>query len=163
MPAKDKVVGLHDLVVGLQAERAEGKTVVFTNGCFDLLHAGHLHLLEAAAALGDLLVVGLNGDATVRALKGAGRPIVPFDERALLVAGLECVHRVTGFDDPTPLELIRAVQPDVLVKGADWPVEQIVGRDIVEARGGKVVSLALLPDRSTSDLIATIRKGDIPL
>lgn len=140
-------------------ERAAGRTLVFTNGCFELLHAGHLRLLESAAELGDVLICAINRDPSVRKQKGHGRPVLPFSERAALVAGLEAVDYVLGFDEPTPLELIRAIQPDVLVKGADWPLDQIVGREIVERRGGRVVRVPLLRGRSTTDLIDRLGSG----
>jgi D-glycero-beta-D-manno-heptose 1-phosphate adenylyltransferase len=132
------------------------KRVVFTNGCFDLLHPGHVDLLARARALGDALVVGLNSDSSVRRLKGAGRPVVGQDERAYIISGLASVDIVTIFDQDTPLELITLVQPDVLVKGGDWPVERIVGGGIVQARGGEVLSLDLLPGYSTTSLIERI-------
>jgi D-beta-D-heptose 7-phosphate kinase/D-beta-D-heptose 1-phosphate adenosyltransferase len=139
-------------------EKAEcPQTIVFTNGCFDLLHVGHLRLLERAAEMGDLLVVGLNSDASVRRLKGPGRPILPFEERAELLAGLKAVDQVVGFDEETPLKLIEQIEPDVLVKGGDWPKQQIVGREVVERRGGRVVTLPLSDDWSTSRIIDRIR------
>ena len=152
-----KVVPLDVLVKRLGVERSARRRIVFTNGCFDLLHVGHLHLLESAARLGDVLVVGINRDPSVSDLKGAERPILPFEERARLVAGLETVDWVVGFDEPTPLELIEAVAPDVLAKGGDWPVEEIVGREIVDRRGGRVVSIPLQLGRSTSRLLRRIR------
>ena len=158
MRAKDKVLTVDDLLARLEPERRAGRTVVFTNGCFDLLHVGHLHLLESAAAMGDLLVVGVNGDDSVRSLKGKGRPLVPFDERALLLAGLAAVDLVTGFDEDTPAELIARLAPDVLVKGGDWPVQRIVGREVVEAGGGRVVSLPLLPGHSTTGLLERLKR-----
>lgn len=134
----------------------KGHTVVFTNGCFDLLHQGHVDLLERAAALGSILVVGLNTDDSVTGLKGPTRPVIPFAARAAVLAGLGCVDFVTGFSEPTPLKLIRAVAPDVLVKGGDWPVDAMVGADEVLARGGKVKSLPLLAGHSTTSAIARI-------
>ncbi len=121
--------------------RPEGYRVVFTNGCFDLLHPGHLRTLEAARKLGDALVVGMNSDRGVRELKGLGRPILPELERAEILAALECVDAVVIFDEPTPREIIAALLPDVLVKGGDWAGDQIVGREEVEAAGGRVVSV----------------------
>lgn len=135
----------------------ERPRVVFTNGCFDLLHPGHVDLLTRARELGDLLVLGLNSDASVLGLKGPSRPVTPWQDRALVLAGLSCVDFVVGFDDPTPRALIEAVLPDVLVKGGDWAVEAIVGREAVEAAGGRVVSLALLPGYSTTGVIARIK------
>lgn len=135
-----------------------GRTVVFTNGCFDILHPGHVDYLQRARELGDLLVVGLNSDASVRRLKGKCRPVNSEQDRAAVLAGLSCVDRVVIFDQDTPLELIRTVRPRVLVKGGDWPVEKIVGREVVEADGGKVLSIDLLPGYSTSKIIDRILK-----
>nr|ADC35746.1 hypothetical protein [uncultured bacterium 293] len=146
----------------LARERArwkdEGRAVVFTNGCFDLLHPGHVALLEAARAEGEVLVVGLNSDASVRGLKGEGRPLLPEQERAEALLALEAVDRVIVYSDPTPLELVRALRPDVLVKGADWAVEDIVGRAEVEEVGGRVVRVGLVPGRSTSSLVDRLRR-----
>jgi D-beta-D-heptose 7-phosphate kinase/D-beta-D-heptose 1-phosphate adenosyltransferase len=141
----------------VQAMRAAGKTIVFTNGVFDLLHPGHVRYLQSARALGDALIVGLNGDASVRRNKGAGRPINAEHERAEVLAGLSSVDAVVLFDDDTPAEIIRTLQPDVLVKGADWPADQIVGRDTVEARGGRVVRVTVEQGYSTSALVEKIR------
>ncbi len=137
-----------------EARRRQSQAIVFTNGCFDLLHAGHVAYLEASRRLGDLLVVGLNTDASVRRLKGPSRPIQPQADRARVLAGLACVDAVALFDEDTPLELIRTVQPDVLTKGKDYArVEDIVGWDVVQARGGRVERIDLLPGRSTTGLI----------
>ncbi len=138
--------------------RDEGRSVVLANGCFDLLHRGHIELLEAARRQGEVLIVALNSDASVRGLKGPGRPLIPEPERTEVLLGLEPVDRVVVYDDPTPLEPIRALLPDVLVKGADWAVDAIVGRAEVEAAGGRVVRVALLPDFSTSTLVERIRR-----
>jgi rfaE bifunctional protein nucleotidyltransferase chain/domain len=138
--------------------RAGGKTVVFTNGVFDLLHPGHVRYLEEARRLGDALVVAVNSDRSVRAYKGEGRPINPAQERAEILLALRCVDAVTIFDEDTPFEIIRLIQPDVLVKGEDWGPDNIVGRDIVEARGGRVVRMALATGHSTSDLIGRVRQ-----
>ena len=132
--------------------------IVFANGCFDLLHPGHVRLLEQARRHGDLLVVGLNTDRSVRRLKGSGRPIVPQRDRARVIAALGCVDYVTFFDEATPYELIRAIQPDVLVKGADWATNHIIGRDVVRARGGRVVRIALERGHSTTSLIERIAR-----
>jgi D-beta-D-heptose 7-phosphate kinase/D-beta-D-heptose 1-phosphate adenosyltransferase len=140
-----------------EAWRAAGRRVVLTNGCFDLLHPGHLALLEAARAEGDLLVVAINSDASLRDLKGTGRPLVPERERAEALSALEAVDRVVVYDEPTPIAVVRALAPDVLVKGADWAPDAIVGREEVEAAGGRVVRVPLVPGRSTSGLIARIR------
>jgi D-beta-D-heptose 7-phosphate kinase/D-beta-D-heptose 1-phosphate adenosyltransferase len=137
--------------------RAAGRRIVFTNGVFDILHPGHLRYLQAARAHGDLLIVGLNSDASVRRNKGPGRPVNPQDERAEVLAALTCVDAVSIFDDETPAEIIRRVQPDVLVKGADWPADQIVGRDTVEARGGKVILEPVEQGYSTSSIIERVR------
>jgi rfaE bifunctional protein nucleotidyltransferase chain/domain len=144
-----------DLVAQL---RAAGKTIVFTNGVFDLLHIGHLRYLQQARALGDALLVGLNSDRSVRAIKGPQRPITPEAERAELLEALSCVDGVVVFDQDTPHDLIAALQPDVLVKGADWAADAIVGRDIVEARGGRVVRVALEAGQSTSAIIDRINR-----
>lgn len=157
--ARSKLVGLEQLDRLLALERAAGRTVVFTNGCYDLLHAGHLHLLEQAACLGEVLVVGLNEDSSVRRLKGAGRPYVPFAQRAELLAGFEVVDYVVGFAEDTPEKLIRRVRPDVLVKGADWDEAAIVGREIVEAGGGFVVRVPLREGLSSSSLLEKLRGG----
>jgi D-beta-D-heptose 7-phosphate kinase/D-beta-D-heptose 1-phosphate adenosyltransferase len=133
--------------------------VVFTNGCFDLLHPGHIHTLEQARTLGDALVVGLNSDAGVRQLKGEGRPVIPEQERAEILAALECVDGVVIFDDLTPQRVIAALLPDVLVKGGDWPGDQIVGREEVEAAGGRVVSVPVLQGYSTTEILKKIREG----
>ena len=143
----------------LERWHADGLAVVFTNGVFDLLHRGHVEYLEEAAALGDKLVVGINADASVRRLKGESRPIVPEDERAELVAALACVDGVAVFDDDTPARLIEAVNPKVLAKGGDWALDQIVGREFVEANGGRVVRIAMREGRSTSTLVRRILEG----
>ncbi len=149
---------LRELVAERQAWRASGRRVVFTNGCFDLLHAGHVRLLEAARSQGDLLVVGLNSDASVRRLKGPTRPVLPEDERAEALRALEAVDRVVLYEQDTPLETIRALVPDLLVKGADWAPGTIVGADVVEAAGGRVVRVELLAGRSTTGLIERTRR-----
>ena len=158
-PASARVLGLDDLRATLREERRGDRTVVFTNGCFDLLHTGHLRLLEAAAALGDLLVVGLNLDESVRRLKGPERPFQTFDDRAELLAGLEAVDYVVGFAEDTPAALIDAIVPDILVKGGDWALDEIVGRETVESAGGRVVTIQLVAGRSTSHLVERIRSS----
>ena len=137
--------------------KAAGRTVVFTNGCFDILHPGHVSLLEQARALGDVLVVGLNSDASVARLKGAGRPVIPQAERAEALLALEAVDRVAVYDEDTPREIVAALLPDVLVKGADWAADAIVGRAEVEAAGGRVVRVDLVPGRSTTAVLERIR------
>jgi rfaE bifunctional protein nucleotidyltransferase chain/domain len=153
-----RVVSREACVAQVRAWQAEGRTVVFTNGVFDLLHVGHLRYLQAARAEGDHLVVAVNTDDTVRAAKGPDRPVHPADDRAELLAGLTAVDLVTIFDEPTPAALIAAVQPDVLVKGADWPLDQIVGRDTVWARGGRVVRVPTEVGHSTTGIIGKIRQ-----
>jgi D-beta-D-heptose 7-phosphate kinase / D-beta-D-heptose 1-phosphate adenosyltransferase len=136
--------------------RAEGKKLVFTNGCFDILHAGHVRYLNQARAFGDALVIGLNTDLSVRRIKGDDRPVIPEMERAEVLSALACVDYVFLFDDPTPKRVIDAIIPDILVKGADWTPENIVGRDVVEAAGGKVCNVALVDGASTSEIIETV-------
>lgn len=140
-----------------QSPTAFRRTIVFTNGCFDLLHAGHVDLLRRARTHGDALVVGLNSDASVRRLKGPSRPIIPLPERAFVLSGLESVDYVVPFEADTPLELILAIKPQVLIKGGDWPIERIVGAADVQSWGGKVFSLPLLPGYSTTAIVSRIR------
>ena len=137
--------------------RARGGKVVFTNGVFDLLHPGHIRYLQDARQLGDALIIGLNSDRSVRANKGTDRPITPEAERAEILEALACVDAVAIFDEATPADIIKRIQPDVLVKGADWGPDNIVGRETVEARGGRVVRMELLRGYSTSDLIKKAR------
>ena len=139
--------------------RAAGERIVFTNGVYDLLHRGHVEYLEEARALGDRLVVGVNSDASVRRIKGPERPLVPEVERAEILEALACVDLAIVFDEDTPERLIREVQPDVLVKGGDWTPDRIVGRDFVESRGGRVVSVPLRIGLSTTALIERIAAG----
>lgn len=142
--------------------RAAGRRIVFTNGVFDLLHPGHLRYLQAARRHGDLLMVGLNSDASVRRNKGPSRPINPERERAEVLAALACVDAVSIFDDDTPADIIRRVQPDILVKGADWPADQIVGRDTVESRGGRVILEPVEQGYSTTAIIEKATRADGP-
>lgn len=135
----------------------EGRRVVFTNGVFDILHRGHVEYLAKARALGDLLVVGLNSDASVKRIKGPQRPLNPQEDRAAVLAALACVDAVVIFDEDTPLRLIEHLVPDVLVKGADWKVEEIVGADVVLRNGGRVENIALVPGRSTTEIIKRIK------
>ncbi len=141
----------------VQSVRGTGQRIVFTNGVFDLLHPGHLRYLQHARRLGDVLIVGLNADSSVRRNKGPGRPITPELERAELLAALDCVDAVVIFEQDTPADIVKLVQPDILVKGADWPADQIVGRDTVEARGGKVVLVPVEQGHSTSAIVDRIR------
>jgi rfaE bifunctional protein nucleotidyltransferase chain/domain len=151
------VLTLEELILQFGREKRNGKRVVFTNGCFDVLHPGHVRSLEAARGLGDCLIVGLNGDASARALKGPGRPVIPASERAEILASLECVDAVVVFEDLTPQKVIASLLPDVLVKGADWPGNQIVGREEVEGAGGKVVLVEVFQGYSTTEILKRIR------
>ncbi len=151
------VQSLEQIILRFAREKRNGRKVVFTNGCFDLLHPGHIRSLEAARALGDVLVVGINGDESVRALKGPLRPVIPEQERAEILASFECVDAVTIFPESTPQQVIAALLPDVLVKGGDWPDDQIVGRAEVEAAGGRVARIDLLPGYSTTEILQKIR------
>ena len=137
--------------------RSEGQTIVFTNGVFDLIHVGHLRYLQQARALGDALIVAVNSDRSVRANKGPARPVNPERERAEVLLALESVDAAVIFDEETPHAIVSAINPDILVKGADWGPDDIVGRDVVEARGGRVVRIALTPGHSTSELIRRAR------
>ncbi len=148
-----------DIRAFVEEQRGRGVRIVFTNGVFDLLHPGHVRYLQEARALGDLLIVGLNADESVRRNKGSSRPITPEHERAEVVAALACVDAVVVFREDTPDRIIRTIQPDVLVKGADWPADQIVGRDTVEARGGRVVLIPVEPGYSTTSIVERIRKA----
>jgi rfaE bifunctional protein nucleotidyltransferase chain/domain len=150
-----KIVELTDI----PAIRELHKTIVFTNGCFDILHAGHVQYLEAARALGDILIVGLNSDASVKRLKGASRPINSQQNRAIVLAGLEAVSYVVVFDEDTPYKLIEALLPNILVKGGDWQESCIVGADIVRAKGGKVISLPYWEGLSTTKIINSLGDG----
>jgi len=154
-----EILTLDEAILRFGREKRSGRRVVFTNGCFDLLHPGHIGILEQARALGDVLIVGLNSDSSVRQLKGAGRPVLPERERAEILSALESVDAVVIFDEPTPREVIARLLPDVLVKGADWPGDQIVGREEVEAAGGRVVSIPVIPGYSTTEILRKIREG----
>ena len=156
MDVLSKIITAEKLAARLDEARNSGKKVVFTNGCFDILHAGHVRYLAAAGAEGDLLVVGMNSDVSVRLIKGDKRPVVRQDHRAEVLASLGCVDYVVLYDAPQPLELIEALKPDVLVKGADWTPEKIVGSDFVKSIGGRVVRISLVPEISTSRIIEKI-------
>src|SRR4030043_1036177 len=155
---KQKIKARKELLRIITDLKAEGKRIVFTNGCFDLLHVGHVRYLEEAKALGDVLVVGVNSDASVRKLKGPKRPILPEAGRAEILSGLGCVDYITLFDEMDPLKLIASLQPNVLVKGGDWTKEQTVGKEVVERSGGEVVIIPFVKGASTSNLIETILK-----
>jgi len=157
MAAGERVVTMEALLAHLAPERRAGRCLVFTNGCFDLLHTGHISLLQQAAEQGEILVVGLNSDASVRRLKGPDRPLLPEGERALLLASLRTVDYVVLFDEDTPLRLIQALRPDVLVKGEDYTPDQIVGREVLESYGGRVVRVPLVPNLSSTRLIERLR------
>ena len=156
MDNSGKIVSTDALVAGLKKARRAGRKIVFTNGCFDILHVGHVRYLGAARSEGDLLVVGLNSDSSVRSIKGERRPLVNQDQRAEVLASLACVDYVVVFDEPDPLRLIRAVKPDILVKGADWAEENIVGAEFVKSTGGKILRIELVSDASTTGLIDRI-------
>lgn len=151
-----KVTSLKRLTEELKAARKKGKKVVFTNGCFDIIHAGHVRYLKKARSRGDILVVGLNSDSSVRAIKGESRPIVPQNERAEVLGALSSVDRIVIFNDPTPIRLIKAIKPDILAKGADWAAKDIVGGDIVRENGGKIARITLVKGRSTTNIIKKI-------
>jgi rfaE bifunctional protein nucleotidyltransferase chain/domain len=157
---RNKIVQPLELASTLRARQQAGRRVVFTNGCFDLLHVGHIRYLQAARNLGDLLVVAVNSDASVQLLsKSPVRPIIPQAQRMEVLAALASVDYVVLFSETTPLETIEMLQPDVLVKGGDWSVDRIVGREIVESRGGMVCSIPLVPDISTSIIIQRIQQS----
>jgi rfaE bifunctional protein nucleotidyltransferase chain/domain len=156
--SRDKVLTHPDAIQAVQEVQASGKTVVFTNGCFDLLHVGHLHSLEEARAHGDHLIVALNSDSSVRSLKGPSRPAVPLSQRMPLVAALACVDWVVSFETATPLALIRELKPDVIAKGGDWEVDDIVGASDVESWGGRVERLSEIEGVRTSEIIRRIRQ-----
>ena len=156
-PLHPAVLTQEEVILRFAAEKRNGRRVVFTNGCFDLLHPGHIQLLESARALGDALVVGINSDESVRALKGEGRPVFPERERAEILAHFDCVDAVVIFDELTPQKTIAALLPDILVKGGDWPGNQIVGREEVEAAGGKVVLVEVVQGYSTTEILEKIR------
>jgi len=151
-----KFLSVSQLLPVLRRARRQRKKIVFTNGCFDLIHPGHIHLLKRAAQMGDILVVALNTDSSVRRLKGPGRPIFPLRERAEIVSALECVDYVVSFGEGTPALIIGKIVPDVLVKGGDWKLSAIVGRDLVKRKGGKVVAISLKKGKSTTVLIERI-------
>lgn len=157
MRAESKIKTREELVEIRKRVAEQNRTVVFTNGCFDLLHRGHVEYLEKASEFGDLLFVGLNDDKSVTRLKGKGRPLINQEDRALILASLESINFVSIFHEDTPYQLIKSLQPDVLVKGGDYNQDEIIGRDIVEANGGKVITIPLTPGRSTSEIIRQLK------
>jgi D-beta-D-heptose 7-phosphate kinase/D-beta-D-heptose 1-phosphate adenosyltransferase len=153
------ILSTDDAVTWLQSVRGGGGRIVFTNGVFDLLHPGHLRYLQRSRGLGDALIVGVNTDRSVRAIKGEARPVTPEHERAEILAALDCVDCVVLFDEQTPYQLILRLQPDVLVKGADWSEKDMIGRDVVEGRGGRVVRVSFEAGYSTTSIIEKIAKA----
>lgn len=150
---------LEQAILRFGRKERNGQRLVFTNGCFDLLHPGHIQTLEKARQLGDLLIIGLNSDTSTREFKGPGRPLIPELERAEILASLESVDAVVIFDELTPRKVISALLPDVLVKGGDWAADRIVGREEVEDSGGQVVSTPVVPGYSTSEIVRKVREG----
>lgn len=157
MNVSDKIKSLDELKTLTAAARTNGKIVVFTNGCFDLLHRGHVHLLRKAKALGDMLVVAINSDPSVKLIKGPNRPILAETDRLELIASMEMVNYVMLFDARDPYNIISTLLPDILVKGGDWSAEEVVGADLVKKNGGKVVSVPYLAGFSTTEIIAKVR------
>jgi len=153
-----KILKLKDLIDKITHIRRSGKKIVFTNGCFDIMHAGHVRYLAAAKSEGEILIIGMNSDKSVKSIKGEKRPVTPQNQRAEVLAGLQCVDYIVFFDEPDPLRLIQTIMPDVLVKGEDWTEDKIIGADLVKANKGKVVRVALYPDISTSLIIEKIIK-----
>lgn len=158
---QDKILPLDQLLARIHSWRVQQERIVFTNGCFDLLHAGHVSYLESARQLGDRLIVGLNSDASVARLKGPRRPILPEDSRARLLAALECVEAVVVFEEDTPLKLITTTLPDVLVKGGDYTIKEIVGHEVVLENGGAVNALQFVEGASTTSIISKIKEGQV--
>jgi len=157
----NNVVTRRELTSIRERLKKEGKKVVFTNGCFDIIHKGHVEYLTKAKAIGDVLIVGVNTDASVKRLKGPQRPIVGENDRAFVLGALKAVDYVCLFDEDTPYDLIKAVVPDVLIKGGDWAIDAIVGKDVVEAAGGKVQTIDFVPDRSTTNIIHKIAASGV--
>lgn len=152
----EKIFKLNDLKVVIQGLKSENKKIAFTNGCFDIIHTGHTRYLKAARDTGDILVVGVNSDRSVRGLKGDKRPIVPLEERMEVLAGLYFVDFVVPFDEPDPYRVISILKPTLLIKGGDWPIDQIIGKDVVLNEGGQVFTIPVVPGRSTSTIIDKI-------
>jgi len=160
MATDPKIKSRQELIPIIQKLRAEGKVIAFTNGCFDLLHVGHIHLLREAKKSSDVLIVGLNSDTSVRALKGEGRPLVPEDQRAEILAAIRDVDYIVIFNELDPLKIINEINPDILVKGEDWAEGTIIGQKEVEARGGKVIRVPLKPGISTTHLVKKIKTSN---
>jgi D-beta-D-heptose 7-phosphate kinase/D-beta-D-heptose 1-phosphate adenosyltransferase len=150
---KDKIKNLGELLEIVAVHKKEGKKIVFTNGCYDLIHIGHVRCFRKSKKIGDILIVAINSDRSVRSIKGPARPVIPQDERAEIMSALESVDYVTIFDQNDPLQIITFLKPDILVKGGDWNLDTIVGRDVVESYGGKVFSIPLIPGVSTTQII----------
>jgi rfaE bifunctional protein nucleotidyltransferase chain/domain len=155
---QEKIKILDELIVIREHLRKENRTVVFTNGVFDILHRGHVEYLYKARTYGDVLILGLNSDRSVRIVKGKGKPLITQENRAVVLAGLASVDYICIFDEETPLRIIQKLQPDVLVKGGDYGLGEIVGREVVESAGGEVLTIPLIPDLSTTDVIAKVKK-----
>ena len=155
-----KLKNLEDLKVIAADARSKGRSVVFTNGCFDLLHRGHVHVLREAKACGDLLITGINSDSSVKQIKGPARPVLPESDRCELLGAMEMVDFVILFNEPDPHDLISAVRPDVLVKGGDWNAEKIIGADLVEEAGGRVAVVPYIKGFSTTELIERVKNSD---
>lgn len=153
---KEKILTRQALIEKLKTLRRKGKKIVFTNGCFDILHSGHIQYLEKAKSFGDVLVVGLNSDASVRKIKGPKKPVVEQKDRALIIAALEFVNFVVIFDEATPLNLIKITKPDILIKGADWKIKDIVGSDVVKSYGGRIKRVVFKKGYSTTKIISSI-------
>ena len=155
---KTKLKALEIIKNEILALQQQGKKIVFTNGCFDILHAGHVDIFQQARNLGDALVVAVNSDISIKKIKGEKRPVVPQAQRMQILAALEAIDYVVIFEEENPLKIIKELQPDILVKGGDWPVETIVGREIVEKKGGKVISVPLMKGISTTNIIEEVKK-----
>lgn len=155
---KTKLKPLEIIKNEIKALQQQGKKIVFTNGCFDILHAGHVDIFQQARNLGDALVVAVNSDISIKKIKGEKRPVVPQAQRMQVLAALEAIDYVVIFDEENPFKIIKEIQPDILVKGGDWPVETIVGREIVEKKGGKVLSIPLMEGISTTNIIEEVKK-----
>lgn len=154
--AKEKIKDIEEITTIVEHLKKEGKIIVFTNGCFDILHSGHIQYLYDAKRLGDILIIGLNSDSSIKRIKGEKRPIINEWERAYILSALEMVDFIVIFDEDTPYELIKAIKPNILVKGGDWDIEKIVGRDIVESYGGKVLNIPFVEGKSTTNIIQRV-------